>query len=213
MESWPWEPAIVWGDLGWLGTVKDYQIQIMPYAFRSQAHLDKFMDSPLAMELEKHSKPRATCSSASTPTNSEGHRQEADQQPGRLERIKMRFPEWPIAMKSWTALGTTTIVPGRNLSALAQGGHALNAASSSFIRPSSMKWRSSSPAPITPTAVAGPSSVFLLLPADPAGAERSLLCGREALQHAGGAAKVEHTQRYSHGATIIDVDTAPFKAK
>ena len=46
--------AMLWGDLGWLGNfVKDYQIQIMPYTFRSQAHLDQFMDSPIALELEK----------------------------------------------------------------------------------------------------------------------------------------------------------------
>ncbi len=46
--------AMLWGDLGWLGNfVKDYQIQIMPYTFRSQAHLDLFMDSPIALELEK----------------------------------------------------------------------------------------------------------------------------------------------------------------
>ena len=45
---------IFWGALGWLGNfVKDYQILLMPYAFRSQDHQLDFMDSSIALKLEK----------------------------------------------------------------------------------------------------------------------------------------------------------------
>ena len=97
--------AIVWGDLGWLGNfVKDYQILIMPYAFRSQAHMDQFMDSELGLELEKqleekgylllskhaYQLPKVTVAKKPVFT------------PKDLEGIKMRLPEWPIAISSKT---------------------------------------------------------------------------------------------------------------
>lgn len=117
---------IMWGDLGWLGNfVKDYQILIMPYAFRSQQHMFDFMDSSIGLELEKelesmgyllltkHAYQLPKCSISSKPI-----RTAAD-----LRGLKMRVPEWPIYMAGWEALGTNPVVVtwGELYLALAQG--------------------------------------------------------------------------------------------
>ena len=117
---------IMWGDLGWLGNfVKDYQILIMPYAFRSQQHMFDFMDSDIGLELEdqlesmgyllltKHAYQLPKCAISSKPIRSA-----AD-----LQGLKMRVPEWPIYMAGWDALGTNTVVVtwGELYLSLAQG--------------------------------------------------------------------------------------------
>ena len=216
--------AIVWGDLGWLGNfVKDYQIQIMPYAFRSQAHLDKFMDSPLALELEKqlegkgylllskhaYQLPKVTVSKKPIFT------------PADLKGIKMRLPEWPIAMKAWEALGTNvTIVSwGEVYLALAQGVADAMECGFEFIYPAKFQEVAKY---ITRTnhlygcrgAIIGKVS-YDKLPADMQQVlKEACLAGEKHYNELVEQARVEHTQKIlASGAFIIEVDTTPFKEK
>jgi tripartite ATP-independent transporter DctP family solute receptor len=216
--------AIVWGDLGWLGNfVKDYQIQIMPYAFRSQAHLDKFMDSPLALELEKqlegkgylllskhaYQLPKVTVSKKPIFT------------PADLQGIKMRLPEWPIAMKAWEALGTNvTIVSwGEVYLALAQGVADAMECGFEFIYPAKFQEVAKY---ITRTnhlygcrgAIIGKVS-YDKLPADMQQVlKEACLAGEKHYNELVEQARVEHTKKIlASGAFIIEVDTTPFKEK
>lgn len=117
---------IFWGALGWLGNfVKDYQILLMPYAFRSQDHQLDFIDSPIALELEKklediglllmtkhsHGLPKVLLTSKPVFSVKD------------LKGLLMRVPEWPVSMKAWKALGTniTVVAWGELYLALAQG--------------------------------------------------------------------------------------------
>jgi tripartite ATP-independent transporter DctP family solute receptor len=216
--------AIVWGDLGWLGNfVKDYQIQIMPYAFRSQTHLDKFMDSPLALELEKqlegkgylllskhaYQLPKVTVSKKPIFT------------PADLQGIKMRLPEWPIAMKAWEALGTNvTIVSwGEVYLALAQGVADAMECGFEFIYPAKFQEVAKY---ITRTnhlygcrgAIIGKVS-YDKLPADMQQVlKEACLAGEKHYNELVEQARVEHTKKIlASGAFIIEVDTTPFKEK
>jgi len=103
---------MVWGSLGWLGNfIKDYQILVMGYNFRSQAHLDKFMDSPIGQGLKKqlldkgwllvreHAAPLPKVVVSKKPIFT----------PDDLKGLKMRVPEWPISIKVWEALGTKPV--------------------------------------------------------------------------------------------------------
>ena len=216
--------AIVWGDLGWLGNfVKDYQIQIMPYAFRSQAHLDKFMDSPLALELEKqlegkgylllskhaYQLPKVTVSKKPIFT------------PADLQGIKMRLPEWPIAMKAWEALGThVTIVSwGEVYLALAQGVADAMECGFEFIYPAKFQEVAKY---ITRTnhlygcrgAIVGKVSYDKLPPAMQQVLKEACLAGEKQYNELVEQARVEHTKKIlASGAFIIEVDTTPFKEK
>lgn len=117
---------MVWGSLGWLGNfIKDYQILVMGYNFRSQAHLDKFMDSPIGQNLKKqlldrgwllvreHAAPLPKVTVSKKPIFT----------PDDLKGIKMRVPEWPVLLKTWEALGTkpVRITWGEAYLALSQG--------------------------------------------------------------------------------------------
>ena len=117
---------MVWGSLGWLGNfIKDYQILVMGYNFRSQAHLDKFMDSPIGQNLKKqlldrgwllvreHAAPLPKIVVSKKPIFTVED----------LKGIKMRVPEWPISIKVWEALGTkpVRITWGEAYLALSQG--------------------------------------------------------------------------------------------
>ncbi len=117
---------IMWGDLGWLGNfVTDYQILIMPYAFRSQQHMFDFMDSDIGMELEnkledqgyllltKHAYQLPKCVISSKPIRTASD----------LRGLKMRVPEWPIYLAGWEAMQTNPVVVtwGELYLALAQG--------------------------------------------------------------------------------------------
>jgi tripartite ATP-independent transporter DctP family solute receptor len=117
---------IMWGDLGWLGNFeKDYQILIMPYAFRSQQHMFNFMDSEIGLGLEKkleakgyllltkHAYQLPKCAISRKPIRTAED----------LKGLKMRVPEWPIYMAGWKALGTNTVVVtwGELYLALSQG--------------------------------------------------------------------------------------------
>lgn len=216
--------AMLWGDLGWLGNfVKDYQIQIMPYAFRSQAHLDKFMDSSLALNLEKqledkgylllskhaYQLPKVTVS------------KKPIFRPEDLEGIKMRLPEWPIAMKAWAALGTNvTIVSwGEVYLALAQGVADAMECGFEFIYPAKFNEVAKY---ITRTnhlfgcrgAIIGKIS-YNKLPADMQQAlKTACLAGEKHYNTLVEQARVEHTKKIlASGAAIIEVDTTPFKEK
>lgn len=216
--------AIVWGDLGWLGNfVKDYQIQIMPYAFRSQAHLDKFMDSPLALELEKqladkgylllskhaYQLPKVTVSKKPIFSIDD------------LQGIKMRLPEWPIAMAAWKALGTNvTIVSwGEVYLALAQGVADAVECGFEFIYPAKFHEVAKY---ITRTnhlygsrgAIMGKLS-YDKLPADmQAVLKEAALAGEKHYNTLVEEARVEHTKLIlASGASIIEVDPTPFKEK
>jgi TRAP-type C4-dicarboxylate transport system substrate-binding protein len=214
--------AIVWGDLGWLGNfVKDYQIQIMPYAFRSQAHLDKFMDSDLALELEKqleekgyliltkhaYQLPKVTVAKKPIFT------------PKDLEGIKMRLPEWPIAIKAWEALKTnvTIITWGEVYLALAQGVADAVECGCEFTYPA--KFHEVAPY-ITKTnhlfgcrgAIIG-KVTYEKLPED---LQKILveacLVGEKHYNTLVEQARVEHTEKMlADGAAIIEVNTEPFK--
>ena len=216
--------AMVWGDLGWLGNfVKDYQIQIMPYAFRSQAHLDKFMDSELALELEKqlaqkgylllskhaYQLPKVTVSKK--PIFS----------PKDVKGIKMRLPEWPIAMQAWEALETNvTIVSwGEVYLALAQGVADAMECGFEFIYPAKFHEVAKF---ITRTnhlfgcrgAIIGKIS-WEKLPADMQEAlKEACLAGEKHYIELVEQAKTEHTEKIlKSGAAIIEIDTEPFKNK
>jgi tripartite ATP-independent transporter DctP family solute receptor len=117
---------IVWGSLGWLGNFeKDYQILIMPYAFRTQQHLFSFMDSDIGQALEKKLEAKGylilTKRAYSLPKcviSRKPVRTAAD-----LKGLKLRVPEWPIYMNAWKATGTNTVVVswGELYLALSQG--------------------------------------------------------------------------------------------
>jgi tripartite ATP-independent transporter DctP family solute receptor len=98
-----------WGELSFLGNiVKDYQIMSMPYAFRDQNHLNKFLDSSIGKQMKQkllqkglflltmhgNQLPRTLVSKKPVKT------------PDDLKGIKMRVPSWPISLKAWEALGT-----------------------------------------------------------------------------------------------------------
>ena len=214
--------AIVWGDLGWLGNfVKDYQIQIMPYTFRSQAHLDKFMDSELGLAIEKqleekgylllskhaYQLPKVVVSTK--PIFS----------PKDVEGIKMRLPEWPIAMKAWEALKTnvTIITWGEAYLALAQGVADGLECGFEFIYPAKFHEVAKY---ITRTnhlfgcrgAIIG-KATYENLPED---LQKTLveacLVGEKYYNELVEQARVEHTEKIlKSGAVIIEVDTEPFK--
>jgi TRAP-type transport system periplasmic protein len=99
---------IFFGDLAFLGNfVKDYQIINMGFAFRDQLHIDEFMDSPIALELDaqllrkglliltKHSdnNPRVMVSRKPIKKAED------------IRGLKMRVPNIPIFLKVWEALG------------------------------------------------------------------------------------------------------------
>jgi tripartite ATP-independent transporter DctP family solute receptor len=117
---------MVWGSLGWLGNfIKDYQILVMAYNFRSQSHLDKFMDSPLGQNLKKqlldrgwllvreHAAPLPKVVVSKKPIFTVED----------VKGIKMRVPEWPISIKVWEAMGSkpVRITWGEAYLALSQG--------------------------------------------------------------------------------------------
>ncbi len=216
--------AIVWGDLGWLGNfVKDYQIQIMPYAFRSQAHLDKFMDSPLALELEKQLAQKGymilTKHAYQLPKVTVCKKPIFN--PDDLKGIKMRLPEWPIAMEAWRALGTnvTIISWGEVYLALAQGVADAVEAGFEFVYPAKFHEVAKY---ITRTnhlfgcrgAIIG-KVTWEKLPADiQANLKDACLAGEKEYNRLVEKARVEHTELIlKSGAVIIDVDTEPFKKK
>ncbi len=216
--------AIVWGDLGWLGNfVKDYQIQIMPYAFRSQAHLDKFMDSELALELEKqldakgylllskhaYQLPKVTVSKKPIFT------------PDDLAGIKMRLPEWPIAMKAWEALGTnvTIISWGEVYLALAQGVADAMECGFEFIYPAKFNEVAKF---ITRTnhlygcrgAIIGKVTYDKLPPDLQSILKEACLAGEKYYNQLVEQARVDHTEKIlNSGAAIIEVNTDPFKQR
>ncbi len=214
--------AIVWGDLGWLGNfVKDYQIQIMPYAFRSQAHLDQFMDSELGLAIEKkleekgylllskhaYQLPKVVVSTKPIFSLKD------------VEGIKMRLPEWPIAMKAWTALKTnvTIITWGEAYLALAQGVADAMECGFEFIYPA--KFHEVAKYIIRTNHLFGSrgaiigKNTFNDLPED---LQQILidacLVGEKYYNELVEQARIEHTEKIlKSGAVIIEVDTEPFK--
>ena len=117
---------IVWGSLAWLGNfIKDYQILAMPYGFKSQEQLDKFMDSPLGQDLKKQLLDRgwmlAREHAAGLP------KVMISKKPifsvNDLQGVKMRIPEYPVYVKAFEALGTkpVRVTWGEAYLALAQG--------------------------------------------------------------------------------------------
>lgn len=213
---------IFWGALGWLGNFeKDYQILLMPYAFRNQEHQLNFIDSPLALEMEKrledqgllllsknaHGLPKVTVS-----TKPIFHTDD-------LRGIKMRVPEWPISMKAWEALGTdiTVVTWGELYLALAQGVADAMECGFEFVYPAKFHEVAKY---ITMTehcyelrgAIAGKRS-FERLPEDLQEVlQDALLVGEELYNDLLDHAKVDHTQRIlESGAAIIYIDTEPLK--
>lgn len=117
---------VVWGSLAWLGNfIKDYQILQMPYGFKSQEQLDKFMDSPMGQDLKKQLLDRgwflAREHAAGLP------KVMISKKPiftlDDLKGVKMRIPEYPIYVKAFEAMGTkpVRVTWGEAYLALAQG--------------------------------------------------------------------------------------------
>jgi len=216
--------AMLWGDLGWLGNfVKDYQIQIMPYTFRSQAHLDQFMDSPLALELEKQleAKGYLLLSKHAYQLPKVVVSKKPIFSPADLQGIKMRLPEWPIAMKAWAALGTnvTIISWGEVYLALAQGVADAMECGFEFIYPAKFNEVAKF---ITRTnhlfgsrgAIIGKVSYDKLPPDMQNILKEACLAGEKYYNQLVEKARVEHTEKIlQSGASIIEVDTVPFKEK
>lgn len=117
---------VVWGSLAWLGNfVKDYQVLAMPYAFQSQEHLVKFMNSPAGQELKKELLSRgwllAREHAAGLP------KVMISKKPifglDDLKGVKMRIPEYPVYVKAFEAMGTkpVRVTWGEAYLALSQG--------------------------------------------------------------------------------------------
>jgi TRAP-type C4-dicarboxylate transport system substrate-binding protein len=117
---------VVWGSLAWLGNfIKDYQILAMPYGFKSQEQLDKFMDSPLGQDLKKQLLDRgwllAREHAAGLP------KVMISKKPifslDDLKGVKMRIPEYPVYVKAFEAMGTkpVRVTWGEAYLALVQG--------------------------------------------------------------------------------------------
>jgi tripartite ATP-independent transporter DctP family solute receptor len=117
---------MVWGDLTWLGNVeKDYQILSMGYAFRSQEHLNKFLDSATGQDMKKRLEKKGILLV----------REHANQLPrvmvskkpirslDDIQGLKMRVPGIPIFVKLWDKLGAkcTSVSWGEVYLALNQG--------------------------------------------------------------------------------------------
>ncbi len=132
---------VVWGSLAWLGNfIKDYQILQMPYGFKSQEQLDKFMDSPLGQDLKKQLLDRgwflASQRAAGLPKVMISKKPIFT--PDDLKGVKMRIPEYPIYVKAFEALGTrpVRVTWGEAYLALAQGVSDAMEAGFEFIYPS-----------------------------------------------------------------------------
>lgn len=213
---------IMWGDLGWLGNfVKDYQILIMPYAFRSQQHMFDFMDSEIGLQLEeelesmgyllltKHAYQLPKVAISRVPIRSA-----AD-----LRGINMRVPEWPIYMAGWRALGTDTVVVtwGELYLALAQGVADAMTAGFEFIYPG--KFHEVAPYITRTNHAYGVRGAILgtqtrdKLPADlMAILEEAALEGEKHYIELLEKARVEHQEAIlAHGAEIIEIDVEPLR--
>lgn len=117
---------MVWGSMQWMGNfVKDYQIQLLPYAFSSYEHLEKFFDSPIGKDLEKQLENKGF----KIMSNKVWELPKvvvAKKPVFKLEDvkgIKMRLPEWPISMEAWKAAGCEVVIItwGEAYLSLAQG--------------------------------------------------------------------------------------------
>ena len=117
---------MVWGSMQWMGNfVKDYQIQLLPYAFSSYEHLEKFFDSPIGKDLEMQLEKKGF----KIMSNKVWELPKvvvAKKPVFKLEDvkgIKMRLPEWPISMEAWKAAGCEVVIItwGEAYLALAQG--------------------------------------------------------------------------------------------
>jgi len=117
---------MVWGSMQWMGNfVKDYQIQLLPYAFSSYEHLEIFFDSPLGKDLEKQLEKKGykilsnkVWELPKVVVSKKPVFKLAD-----VKGIKMRLPEWPISMEAWKAAGSEVVIItwGEAYLALAQG--------------------------------------------------------------------------------------------
>lgn len=213
---------LLWGDLGWLGNFeKDYQILIMPYAFRTQEHLFQFMDSELGLELEKkleqrgyvlltkHAYQLPKCAISRKPLQSA-----AD-----FRGLKMRVPEWPIYMGAWQAMGTNTVVVswGELYLALAQGVADAMTAGFEFIYPG--KFHEVAPYIVRTHHAFGARGAIVgtktldKLPADlKAVLKEAALAGEKEYLDLLMAAKVEHEKLIlAAGGKIVDIDTEPLR--
>lgn len=215
---------IVWGDLTWLGNIeKDYQILSMGYAFRDQDHINAFMDSSIGQDLKAkllekgilllrehaNSLPRVTVSKM--PISS----------PADMKNVKMRVPGIPIFVEVWTAMETkpTSVNWGEVYLALSQG--VVEAMECGFEFVYTTKFHEVAPYVTLTNHVRGLRGMLVNpnaynnLPEDlQAVLEKAAIAGEELYNAEVEAARTEHTAKLlAEGATINEVDIAPFAAK
>ena len=139
--------------------------------------------------------------------------------PKDLKGIKMRLPEWPIAMKAWDALGTNvTIVSwGEVYLALAQGVADAMECGFEFIYPAKFhevaKYITRTNHLFGARGAIMSKAIHDKLPAD---MQKALLdaclAGEKHYNELVDKARIEHTQKIlASGASIIEVDPEPFK--
>ena len=215
---------IVWGSLAWLGNfIKDYQILAMPYGFKSQEQLDKFMDSQLGQDLKKQLLDRgwmlAREHAAGLP------KVMISKKPifsvNDLQGVKMRIPEYPVYVKAFEALGTkpVRVTWGEAYLALAQGVSDAMECGFEFIYPSKFHEAAKY---ITWTyhlfdtrgAVMNPKR-FNSMPKDLQQALMDgFIAGEKLYNDQMQVMKVEHAEKMMKaGAAIIHVDPEPFQQR
>jgi TRAP-type C4-dicarboxylate transport system substrate-binding protein len=215
---------LVWGAYGWLGNfVKDYQIMIMPYAFKSQQHMFNFMDSELGQDLEKELESMgyilltkrayqlSKCVISRKPVRTAED----------LVGLKIRVPEWPVYMAGWKAMGTNTVVVswGELYLALAQGVADAMTSGFEFIYPG--KFHEVAPYITRTHHLFGARGAILgtktkeRLPDDLMNIlEEAALAGEKHYLELLHAAKVDHEKKLlDEGAEIIEIDDAPLREK
>ena len=213
---------IVWGSLAWLGNfIKDYQILAMPYGFKSQEQLDKFMDSPIGQDLKKQLLERgwflAREHAAGLPKVMIAKKPIFTVED--LKGVKMRIPEYPVYVKAFEALGTKPVRVswGEAYLALAQGVSDAMECGFEFIYPSKFY----EPAKYitwtyhlydTRGAVMNPKR-FNSLPKDLQQVMMdAFIAGEKSYNDQMQVMKVEHAEKMlKAGTSIIYVDTEPFR--
>lgn len=215
---------VVWGSLAWLGNfIKDYQILAMPYGFKSQEQLDKFMDSPLGQDLKKQLLDRgwllAREHAAGLP------KVMISKKPifslDDLKGIKMRIPEYPVYVKAFEALGTkpVRVTWGEAYLALVQGVSDAMECGFEFIYPSKFHEAAKY---ITWTYhlydTRGPVMNPKRFDAMPKDLQQALMeafiAGEKLYNDQMQVMKVDHAEKMMKtGVAIIQVDTEPFRQR
>ena len=215
---------MVWGSMQWMGNfVKDYQVQLLPYAFSSYEHLERFFDSPLGKDLEKQLEKKGYKILSSKVW--ELPKVVVSKKPvfklADVKGIKMRLPEWPISMEAWKAAGSEVVIItwGEAYLALAQGVADAMECGFEFVYPA--KFHEVAPYITLTNHVLGARGCLIgtrsynKLPKDLQKIiEEASLEGEKYYNEIILEAKAEHTRKLLEGgASIIQIDTSEFQEK